>query len=99
MLSCTFLPMFTGNRKKQVGDVRVKLSATVFDNFGNGLVKGECLAVRAIGRHGIQRVNNSKDTGSNWNLFPLELFRVAGAVKTLMVAEDDLCRCLQKVYF
>ena len=86
--------MFPGNRKKQVGDSRIELRTPVFHDFRLDYGKGERLAIRSVGRHGIQRVNNSEDAGADWNLLPFELFRVAGAIKTLMVAEDDLGRFL-----
>jgi len=51
---------------------------------------GPGFSVRAIRSQGIVHVYNGKQTGSEWNVFPLETTRISAPVPTFVMAVRDV---------
>jgi hypothetical protein len=70
--------------------IRPELGPGALADLTEGLLDRERLSVRAVARHGIERIAEREDLRAKGNLFAGETTRVPLAVPTLVVGMDDL---------
>jgi hypothetical protein len=82
-------PDFHWNGEKTITNLGIISNPRPPSNFLMRLVKRKGRSVRAIRGHGIHRVRNSKNPGSDRNFHAFEPARVSCAVASFMVRQND----------
>ena len=83
-------PVFFWDGGEDFDDFGVELCARTAANFFAGVGHGESAAVRAVADHGVERIGDGEDAGTEGDLITFEAARVSGAVVELLVSENDL---------
>src|ERR1700731_2852544 len=77
---------FHARERQEAGhDTGIELRTARLKQPPLGLFEGQPTAVRARRNHGIERVDDGDDAGTNWNLLALQSAWITFSIKALMV--------------
>src|ERR1700686_5468463 len=91
-----FGPVLLGNREKHFHDLGIELRPGTPAYLFPGMGHREGLAVRPVADHGIHRVRKRENACPERNLLAAQSSRITGAIKELLVRQDDLRRIAKK---
>src|SRR6266853_4438948 len=89
-------PVLFWDGHKDVDDLRVELAAGAALDLFAGVGHWQGSTIGAVADHGVERIGDGKDAGTEWNLFALQSAGIAGTVEKLLVCENDLRGVAQK---
>src|SRR5882762_496923 len=89
-------PVLFRNGHKDVDDLRVELAAGATLDLFAGVRHWQGSAIGAVADHGVERIGDGKDPGTERNLFALQSARIAGTVEKLLMCKNDFCRVTQE---
>src|SRR5262249_49800392 len=71
-------------------DIGIELRAFMLRNFLPGVLQRRSTAIRTIGGHCIERIDNRKNSRTNGNFIALQTPRISASIKFLLMREHDL---------